>query len=358
MNIFSRLALLAFVASLAACSVLQDDKVDYKHAATAPALQVPPDLSQLSGENRYGVPGGLAAANSARADTAGALTAVSGIGDVRLERSGTQRWIVVNRTPDQLWSTVRDFWQENGFLLTTDQRKLGIMETDWAENRAKLPQDIIRRTVGKLIDSAYSTGELDRFRTRMERTPNGTEIFISHRGMVEVYSTARKDQTIWQPRPVDPALETEFLRRLMVKLGVSPAQSKELVATAAPAQTARIANVGGQPVLQIGEGFDSAWRRVGLALDRSGFTVEDRDRNAGIYFVQFVTSTPGTTKPGLLAKIFTLGQAGKSEPPAKYRVLVQSQGQATTVSVRNEAGAPEPSAEAQRIVKVIADDLD
>ncbi|AVQ79612.1 MULTISPECIES: outer membrane protein assembly factor BamC [Variovorax] len=355
----SRYALLAtLVASLAACSVLESDKIDYKSAGKAPTLEVPPDLSQLSRDNRYAIPGGAVTANAYQAGIAnapGVPTAVSNIGDVKMERSGTQRWIVVNRTPDQLWEPVRDFWQESGFLLTTDQRNLGIMETDWAENRAKLPQDIIRGTLGKLVDSVYSTGELDRFRTRLERTPNGTEIFISHRGMQEVYNNSRQDQTVWQPRPSDPELETEFLRRLMVKLGVSQEQSKILAATTAPARTATITKIGNQPAVQISEGFDRAWRRVGLALDRTGFTVEDRDRSAGVYFVRYVPPNPDKKEPGFFGKLFS--GSSKAEAPLKFRISVKSQGESSTVVVMNEAGAPETSANADRIVKVIADDL-
>ena len=360
MKTFSRFALLALIASLAACSVLESDKIDYKSAGKAPTLEVPPDLTQLSRENRYAVPGGAVTANAYQAGVAnapGLPTAVSAIGDVRMERAGSQRWIVVNRPPEQLWEGVKDFWQESGFLLTTEQRNLGIMETDWAENRAKLPQDVIRGTLGKLVDSVYSTGELDRFRTRLERTPAGTEIFVSHRGMEEVYTTQRKDQTVWQPRATDPELETEFLRRMMVKLGVSQEQSKILAATTAPAQTARIANAGGQPVVQIAENFERAWRRVGLALDRTGFTVEDRDRSAGTYFVRYVAPNTDKKEPGFFGKLFTFGGSGKTEAPLKYRILVKGQGEASTVSVLNESGAPESSANAQRIVQVIADDL-
>ncbi|MDM0016386.1 outer membrane protein assembly factor BamC [Variovorax saccharolyticus] len=359
MKTISRFALLALVASLAACSALESDKIDYKSAGKAPTLEVPPDLTQLTRENRYAVPGGAVTANAYQAGLAnapGLPTAVSSVGDVKMERAGTQRWLIVNRSPDQLWEPVRDFWQESGFLLTTDQRNLGIMETDWAENRAKLPQDIIRGTLGKFMDSVYSTGELDRFRTRLERTPNGTEIFISHRGMEEVYSSSRKDQTAWQPRASDPELEAEFLRRLMVKLGVSQEQSKVIAAAGAAPQTAKVANVGGQPVVQINENFERAWRRVGLALDRTGFTVEDRDRAAGTYFVRYVPPNPNKSEPGVFAKLFSFGSS-KTEAPLKFRILVKGQGETSTVSVLNESGAADSTANAQRIVQVIADDL-
>jgi outer membrane protein assembly factor BamC len=355
---FGRFGVLAVCAALAACSFLEGDKIDYKSAGKGISLEIPPDLTALSRDSRYTVPGGPVTASSYQVGQAAPTlpTAASTLGDVRIEKSGTQRWLVVNRSADQLWNPIREFWQENGFLLTLDEPNLGIMETDWAENRAKIPQDFIRNALGKLIDSVYSTAERDRFRTRLERTPNGgTEIYVSHRGMIEVYTTKENDQTVWQPRPSDPELEAEFLRRLMIKLGVPGDQAKPLVASAAAKSTSRVAKVGDTPVVQIDEGFDRAWRRVGLALDRTGFTVEDRDRAQGTYFVRYVEPNPDRKEKGFLAKLFSRSEA--AVPPLKYRINLKSAGESTTVSVLNANGAPENSANAQRIVQVIADDL-
>ena len=355
---FAKLGVLAMCAALSACSVFEGEKIDYKSAGKGTSLEVPPDLTQLSRDSRYTVPGGPVTASSFQVGQAAPNmpTAANTLGDVRIERAGTQRWLVVNRSADELWNPVREFWQESGFLLVQDQANLGIMETDWAENRAKIPQDIIRSTIGKVLDSLYSTSERDRFRTRLERTPTGgTEIYVSHRGMIEVYNTERKDQTVWQPRPTDPELEAEFLRRLMVKLGVPAEQSKALVASGVAKTTSRVANVNNMPVVQIDEGFDRAWRRVGLTLDRTGFTVEDRDRSQGTYFVRYVEPNADKKEPGFFAKLFS-GPA-KAVPPLKYRINLKSQGESTTVSVLNSTGTPESSANAQRIVQVIADDL-
>jgi len=354
-----KLGVVAVCAALSACSVLEGEKVDYKSAGKGPSLEVPPDLTQLSRDSRYTVPGsGPVTASSFQIGLAApdVPTAASTLGDVRIERAGMQRWLVVNRSADVLWNPVREFWQENGFLLAMDQSNLGIMETDWAENRAKIPQDFIRSTIGKALDSLYSTSERDRFRTRLERSPSGgTEIYISHRGMKEVYINEGKEQTMWQPRPPDPELEAEFLRRLMVKLGVSQEQSKALVAAGVPKTTSRVATVGNTPVVQIDEGFDRAWRRVGLTLDRTGFTVEDRDRAQGTYFVRYVEPNADKKEKGFFGKLFS--RAEPVVPPLKYRISVKSQGDSTTVSVLNDSGAPETSANAQRIVQVIADDL-
>lgn len=358
MNHFSRLTILSLSLTLAACSVLDSDKIDYKSAGKGPSLDVPPDLTQLSRDTRYAVPGAAVTASSFQLGQASESvpTAVTSLGDVRIERAGTQRWLVINRPADKLWDPVRDFWQENGFLLAMDQANLGIMETDWAENRAKIPQDFIRNTLGKVLDSLYSTGERDKFRTRLERNATGgTEIFISHRGMIEVYSSTQKDTTVWQPRAADPELEAEFLRRLMVKLGVTQEQSKALMAAGASKNSSRVTAVNGQPVVQIDDGFDRAWRRVGLSLDRTGFTVEDRDRSKGLYFVRYVEPVADKSEPGFLGKLF--GPSKTNAAPLKYRIAIVSQGESTTVSVLNAAGTPETSANAQRIVKVIADDL-
>ena len=346
--------------------VLKGDKIDYKTSGKAgPSLEVPPDLTQLTRETRYVVPGTAVSANSFQVGqvTQALPVAALALGDVRIERSGSQRWLVVNRPADKLYGPIRDFWLESGFLLSLDQENLGIMETDFAENRAKLPQDFIRETLGKVFENLYSTGERDKFRTRLERNASGgTEIFVSHRGLVEVVvggSSGRNttgDGTVWQPVPPNPELEAEFLRRLMVKLGVAQEQSKVLVAAGTPRRTtSNVATVNGVPVVQMEEAFDRAWRRVGLTLDRTGFTVEDRDRAQGTYFVRYVDVTSDKKEPGFLSKFFSA--AVPSAPPIKYRITVKSQGEATTVSVLNAAGAPESSVNAQRIVQVIADDL-
>lgn len=359
-SIFNVSVLAAAVALLAGCSVLETDKVDYRSTAKGPSLVVPPDLTQLSKDTRYVMVDGAISASGIQSNQnalSKAPLSATQIGDVRVERSGNQRWLVVKRPADKLWEPVKDFWQSSGFLLAMDQANLGIMETDWAENRAKLPQDFIRNSLGKILDSLYSTAERDKFRTRLETNAAGeTEIFISHRGVVEVYTTERSDQTVWQPRPNDPELEAEFLRRLMVALGSSEDQAKTQVANATPAKSvATLATVNGVPVVQISEEFDRAWRRVGLALDRTGFTVEDRNRQQGIYFVRFVAANAEQKEPGFFGKLFS--SSAKPNEASKFQIAVRSQGNATVVSVLDSKGAPDSSASAQSITKLLAADI-
>jgi outer membrane protein assembly factor BamC len=372
LRLASTLPAVLALALAAGCSTIgefeENSRIDYKSSANkAVSLEVPPDLTQLTRDARYVVPGTAVTASGYQAAQPATIgtTAAQAVGDVKIERSGNQRWLVVNRPAEKVWGPVHDFWREAGFLLVQDQENLGIMETDWAENRAKIPQDFIRNSLGKLLDSIYSTGERDKFRTRLERTGSGggsTEIYVSHRGMVETITGGRGantqatgDGTVWQPRPADPELEAEFLRRLMVKLGTPAEQSKTLVAAgSAVKQTSRVTTVNNQPVLEIDEDFERAWRRVGLALDRTGFTVEDRDRAQGTFFVRYVEPNADKSEPGLFSKLFSRPTV---VPPLKYRIAVRGQGNVTLVSVLDAQGAAENSANAQRIVQIIADDL-
>ena len=361
--------------ALGACSTidgfLSGDKIDYKSqsAKTAP-LDVPPDLTQLQRDTRYQVQAGNAVSastfGSAAPATPGASAASSNvaptsIGQMRIVREGNQRWLSVPIPAEQLWPQLRSFWQERGFALVIDNPEAGVMETDWAENRAKIPQDIIRRTVGRILDSLYDSGERDRFRLRVERNGAGSDIFISHRGMAEVYTTDRKEQTTWTNRPTDPQLEAEFLSRLMVKLGAKEDVARTVVANpVAVSATPRARLLTGQAssALQVDEGFDRAWRRVGLTLDRSGFTVEDRDRASGLYFVRYVDpKDAATAEPGFFAKLFNFGKSDPAQTPGRYRIAVKADGERTTVSVQNAQGGPENGAVGQRIVGLLVDDL-
>ena len=368
MNARHQLGLLAItlgsLIALTGCGALslEGDKVDYKSATKAPTLEIPPDLTQLSRDGRYVAPRGNVSASEMQASqplkVAASTVAAPEMGDARIERDGDQRRLVIKRPADTLWEPVRTFWQDTGFTLAVADQTIGIMETDWAENRAKIPQDFIRSSLGKVLDNLYSTGERDKFRIRFEKVPNGdTEIYVTHRGMIEVYDSSSRDSTVWQPRPADPELETEFLRRLMVKLGAAPEQANAapVVNAQPPAPTARLATTNQIPTMELADGFDRAWRRLGVSLDRTGFTVEDRNRADGIYFVRYVAPVLNKKERGFFSKLFT--REPDAPAPLKYRIVLRSTENSTTVSVLNQAGSPESSQNAERILKVLFDDL-
>ncbi|MEY4428011.1 MAG: hypothetical protein RLZZ182_700, partial [Pseudomonadota bacterium] len=251
---------LALIASACALSLLQGcssvgdlvagDKVDYRSSGTKTVnLEVPPDLSQLSGQARY-APSPTGAVSASAFNQAQAAGAGASNGDqvaqspngVSLERDGQTRWLKVDRTPEQLWPVLREFWQENGFELPLDQPASGLMETDWKENRVAVKGTGLRDLVGRVFDNLYDSGERDQFRTRVERTAKGTEVYISHRGMIELYTDAKKESTTWKARPASRELEAEMLSRLVAKLGASKdkvADTKAAAKASAPAATPR-----------------------------------------------------------------------------------------------------------------------
>jgi len=363
-----RLSILALATLVSGCTVLDPfagEKVDYKSQVTkAKPLEVPPDLSQLSRDSRFQAQGGVISASA----TAGAAqpgvaatpaVAVLARGDIRVERDGQTRWLVVPQTPEQLWPQLKTFWETRGFALAVDDARIGVMETNWAENRSKLPNDAIRNTLGRLVGNLYDTGERDLFRTRIERTANGSEVFVSHRGAEEAYVGERREATTWRARPSDPQLEAEMLSRLMVALAPKEEQARALAAvSSAPDGLPRARLLEGQPspTVEVDDSLDRAWRRVGLALDRGGFTVEDRDRAGGLYYVRYGDpKSAGQEEPGFFAKLF--GGSSASLTPVRYRVSLKAAGGKTQVAVLTSAGAPETGENGKNIANLLLREL-
>lgn len=367
---FGFAACVASAAVMTGCGITETinerGKIDYKSATktAGTSLEVPPDLTNPRSDERFGIPAGAEPRTfsgyqrgqqaAPRAPTEhNVLPKVAG---ARIERAGDQRWLVIDRPAEEVWPVVRDFWQESGFVIQTELPSAGVMETDWAENRAKIPTDIIRSTIGKVFDNLYSTSERDKFRTRLERTGTATEVYISHRGMEEVYTTQSRDQTVWQPRAVDPGLEAEFLNRLMLKFAPQApeaARAGTAASTGSGGQRAQLIKGAEGSRVEIAEGFDRAWRSVGLALDRGGFTVEDRDRSKGVYFVRYIDpeiEALSGGRPGLLSRIFSSGD----RPPAssrQYQVQVAARGEQSVVTALTRDGQPVTS---EADVKIVA----
>ena len=365
-------------------SNLSENRVDYKSAAKAKtvSLEVPPDLTQIRRDSRFAIPEndlGSATASSYQQQRNGGTVVASGVvapnqlKDARIARDGAQRYLAVKGSPETIWPILKEFWQDNGFLINVENEATGVMETDWAENRGKIPQDMIRATLGKVFDSLYSTGERDKFRTRVERAANGeVEVYISHRGAQEIYTGMQKDTTAWTSRPNDPGLEAEFLSRLMIRLGSDQVKAKAAVAAAAPdvpasanssagAPRSKILSVDNLNYLQTDEGFDRSWRRVGLALDRIGFTIEDRDRSKGIYYVQYIDQDIDAKKKGasegFFARLFSWGSSDAAKDGQKYRILVKESGDVSHVTVHGEDGKVASTPVAEKILKVLNEQL-
>ena len=303
--------------ALAACSAIDfgQDRIQYETSDSRAPLEIPPDLSSVPGSDRYTVPSRpqtVWASQQAQADVSASNGTPANMvllpqGEVaKIVREGNDRWIHVNMTPEMVWPIMQDFWTTVGLSLSRQDATTGVMETNWAENRAKLPQDIIRATLGRVVDLVYSTGERDQYRARVERTADGgCDIFVTHRAMVEVVKSMGGDNetTVWQPGPSDPEMEAEMLTRLAHRINqeFNPNSTKpsaaehqaevEKLATYQPENSISQLEQNAEGVatsIFIKEDFERAWRRLALAVDRMGFTVEDRDRSRGFFLVRYL----------------------------------------------------------------------
>jgi len=361
------IATVALALALSGCESMNLTKrIDYKSTSTGPALELPPDLTTPRYDDRFSVStaSGLAAQQASGKSREAEFLAT--VPNARVARAGNERWLVVKVTPEQAWSVARKFWADTGFVLAVEQPALGVMETDWAENRADIPADALRRTLGQFADIFYTTYRRDKYRTRVERgaEQDTVEIYVSHRGMEQVPTTKIDNSSpaafAWALMPPNPDLEAEMLTRLMVRFGSTEPQAIAAVAqAAAQPDRARIEKgADGVPKLVVDETFDRAWRRVGLALDRTGFTVVDRDRSTGVYYVRYADpdSEIGKKDQGWIAKL-AFWRKDEGEKPEQYRIAVVEASPSSVVTVQDTKGAPDKSPASDRILALLKDQL-
>ncbi len=370
-------ALASVAVTLSGCSTISDlnpfeaKRVEYKSAQSGPSLEIPPDLTPPKYDDRYkagtATLSGVNAANRSAvlSGAGGVLPVVSGM---RVERAGTERWLVVPGTAEANFPRIREFWSSMNLTLVVDDSRIGLMETDWSENRARIPDDVIRRTIGKVFDGMYSTGTRDKYRTRVERGSNGTtEIYISHRGLEERNVGNQASPVFrWEPRKSEPEFEAEVLYRLMQFLGAPKDQAAQVAqaavspsaAAAVRVDQATIVKVGNVSSLTVSDNFDRAWRRVGLALDRVGFTVVDRDRTAGMYFVRYADpDTIAKSEPGILDKLKFWSSEPSKDGIEQYRITVKEVGGKSEVRVLDKAGQADGTEIGTRIVTLLHQQL-
>jgi outer membrane protein assembly factor BamC len=378
-TLLQTLWLVLLLSVLAGCSsnkledMLPDRRPDYRESKVTNRLEVPPDLTSSSIDDTLAVPelnptgsakfSSYTSERTSSGQVKAAETVLQTQANIRLEREGNQRWLVVqNQSPEQLWPKVKEFWTSNGLVLKKEDPRIGIMETGWAENRADIPAGVIRDVLSKFLDFAYSAPTRDKFRVRLERVDDGTAIYLTHYGMEEVGKgdTIGKDKsttTVWQSRPTDPELEVEMLNRLMVYLGASEKRAAMQVAKggATPASSrARLTTVDGQPAVVIDDNYAHAWRWVGLALDSTNFVVEDQNRAQGKYVVEYRDITEQESQPGFFSRL----AFWKEKPPPKgtrYQVRLSGKGSQTVVLVQNAEGQPDHSPAAGQLLQALVD---
>ena len=357
------LALGASVSLLAGCSTINkltggEESVDYRSTVRGDPLSIPPDLTQANQDVHYRAPEGT----TSYSDYAQAQQAQQGASrqsqvlpeqqGIEVRRDGQLRWLVVERPAEEVFPAIIEFLGQQGFTIRSQDPQAGVVQTDWAENRAKIPESWIRSALGSIIDQVFDSGERERFTTRLERVEGRTEVYISHQHMEETPTTDGAAFK-WVYGDEDPNLNAAMLARLMVFLGtdVERAQSQVAQAEAGPQGTLIEASTQ-EAALTLNEPFDRAWRRVGVAIDAAGFSVEDRDRSTGDYFVRYLDSDSGEKieQQNLIGRLF--GTRNTAEA-VRYRIRVNTVGNVSTVRVLDENAQVQDTDTARRILTVL-----
>lgn len=358
-------------------SVLPDKQVEYKREKTADrALEIPPDLTSDRIENRIaglGSPDSLSTSYteytvkrqgqgvSTGTVNTGVLPEIKGISVVREDQD---RWLQINAPAESVWPKVVSFWQENGILLEQQDPTVGVMTTGWVENLGDIKTGRVTGFIRGFFSGLYDAGTRDKYRIRLERgdTEEETELYMTHFGMQQSIATnlsGDTEQEVWNVRPRDVQLEAEMLHRLMVHLGVSEAESRAELAAQEQRGVARSQIIKGQDgvSLLIEEPFSRAWRLSGLALDRVGFAVEDRNRSEGVYYVRYNDPTAGSDEGGWLSGLAFWKGDKDIDKQTQYQVQLVADKQGTRVVVNDDQGQRNNSDTALRILTLMQEQI-
>ncbi|MFA7668259.1 MAG: outer membrane protein assembly factor BamC [Burkholderiaceae bacterium] len=352
---------------LSGCSTVNkalglEEPVDYKSTVAGDPLSIPPDLTQANRDARYIAPEGVTtfsqyAAAQSDQPAIGQPQVLPQQDDIQVMRDGDLRWLVVHRPVEQIYPQLLEFWNEQGFTIRSENPRTGLIETDWAENRAKIPEGWIRSALGAIIDQVFDSGERERFRTRLERvSENRSEVYISHQHMYE-QPTADNAAFRWVHGKEDPGLNAAMLARMMVFLGTDVQTASDLVTEAEKVDTRpSVEALPDRTALVLAESFDRAWRRVGVAIDSAGFSVEDRDRSQGDYYIRYLDADLGEKieQQNFFGRLFG---ARNTAEPVSYRIHVQEQGGSSFVTVRDTNGMVQEDDTAKRILAVLVDHM-
>jgi outer membrane protein assembly factor BamC len=306
-------ASLLLLAGLAGCDSIPfiDNTPDYKGAGRSRPLEVPPDLTSSPVSDAYSIPGSTSYSTYSQAQEGqevGVEKVLPTQDGVRLERAGAQRWLVVNAPAEKIWPVIREFWIDQGFAVRVENAQTGVMETEWIDADAVKKDDSgnMGEKFDKWLDKLSGYADKKKFRTRLDRgaEPDTTEIYMTHRSVTgapddgknriqtqlgEIETGYKKEaEKAPETDARDEELDAELLRRLMVKLGIEEQRSKTILAETVTLKRAEVVKeADGSATLVLSDPFDRAWRRVGLALDRIGFVIEDKDRSNGVFFVRY-----------------------------------------------------------------------
>lgn len=302
--------------------------------------------------------------------------------NARIEREGSTRWLAVDVSPEIAYTTIKDLWTSLGYPIKRDDPLVGIVETDWVEVHEEIREDAIRNSLHRALGAFDSNGDRSKFRARIERTASNTSVItITHQAMVEIVTGVYHDSSKWQRAPGDPELEAEMLRRLALRFtpaqplrvavatesSAAAASAAAVAGAAAPAAAAAVpttatervhkVNAGGVTVLQVEDSMDRTWRMVGVALDRGGFTVEERRRDQHVYAVRYLDPDYEASEREKKSWWDRLFNSDAKIPEQKFLIALSANGATTVVEVQDKDGRPDSGPTSRRIIDQLLEQM-
>jgi outer membrane protein assembly factor BamC len=234
--------------------------------------------------------------------------------DVRIQRLGDRRWLVIPEPPTVVWPKVRQFLAENGIDLEWEAPSQGRLDTRWLEVRNQAYRDVVRQVIRDGKESAQLTGGEDRLRLRVEPglRERASEVHIRYEntgfatpgpsGLVDLRETPSHISQV----------EHDALNELGAYIAARVTETTvSMVALDIGAGVKSYLDIdaNGDPLLRLVLDYERAWATVGQSLSRADIDVIDSDERAGIFTIsvpQDLNVEAG--EPGLIRRMFSFGR--------------------------------------------------
>jgi outer membrane protein assembly factor BamC len=293
-------------------------KINYYSDKSVTSLEVPPDLTKPTYENSFRLSEYVSDIDSNTVNLTNKdkleeqkQKILSMSSDIKVKKSGTRRWLVVDKNPDLIWDLSRQFLKEKGFVIKKSNKKIGVMETDYLENkRPDIPAKSmgwIRSMLQSTIDNVnYTLPSVDSYKIRVEPldSVNMSEVHLSISSMAEVITgTGNDETTLWQSKERNIALENEMLYELMLYLGGDSATARERIINAKEDDKISVNltdGINGFAKLQFELNLIDTWDNMSWALSDLNVNLEDKDLKEKTFYIQVAR----TSDKGIMSKIF------------------------------------------------------
>ena len=295
---------------------LGDIKINYYSDKSVTSLEVPPDLTSPSYENSFRLsefvknvkPNTVNLTNNNFEEESTKI--IVNPTDITVKKSGSRRWLIVNKNPDLVWDLTKQFLKEKGFVIKKSNKKIGVMETDFLENKPKIPSKslgLIRSFLESQIDNvSYTLPIVDSYKVIIEPLDLGekTQVNLSLFSMAEVISgSGNNETTYWQASEKNTALETEMLYSLMLYLGGESASAREKLLDAKEEGKISVQvkdGLNGYAKLVFKLNLVDTWDNMAWAISESNIELEDKDVKERAFYIR----TARTIDKGIMSKLF------------------------------------------------------